>query len=181
MKFSKGEVDMKRGLIYASLMMLIILGYVNWQAYRKSNYYVETTVLFAKVSNQCIADYYYDDLTEEGYVYSYLFPPSDCDYIEKKEYRFIIKMISSEEEVSTKNMTEFRNSGANAYIIVSVLLKNSGETIEDLTPQMNEKFQEERNRNYEYDPSSPSLPSKSGSLNKVNYQEYSPGRNAHAN
>lgn len=165
---------MKRFLIYSSIIILIAVGYVNWQSYRRSNNYVETTVLFAKVSNQCIADYYYDDLTEDGYVYSYLFPPVDCDYTKKKEYNFIIKLTGDEEQVRII-MTEFQKSGANAYIIVSILLKNkSGETIEDLTPQM----KEERKRNYEYDPSSPSLPSKSGSRQTAGYRENISVRNS---
>ena len=103
-----------------------------------TNTYVEFHSSIWKISNQCIANHYYDNLTEEGLVFSYYSILEDC---EAKHLQDIVVQIydeDGEQEAAVKAYKLhglIKKLGGNATFLDSVVLKraDNDEFVMDVT------------------------------------------------
>jgi hypothetical protein len=166
---------MTKGFI--SVLLLLVAAALFYQSDTFQNLlntetYIETNIEFYKVSSQCLSDYYSDELTEDGYIFTFNPPNNDCDAELVLKHKFIIKSTNtiSDDKILLKNIMKlFKESRADLYLTRSVLLKNQdGVLLEDMTETI--KNEHEKERNNEYDPETPSLLIEPGNLQNANFR-----------
>lgn len=99
---------------------------------------IDLTTSIYKVSNTCIRDYYVDNLTEDGYVFSLIPPTEDC---EATHLHDVVRSLTGyETQQELDDMASFlfnavTEVGGNATFLESCILINNktGEIIKDVT------------------------------------------------
>jgi hypothetical protein len=125
----------------AALILILVVLFIhnrNYHNQKIKNVDVEIVTSLYKVSWECISKYYYNDVSEDGYVFSFTPPPDDCECEHIEDDVRIIK--HDENEFGLKNhasslFDKLKKSNANASFFESAKLINreTGEVIEDMS------------------------------------------------
>lgn len=142
MKNAKEWINKNLTFIIICLSILLVGLYVSHIRSSILNHlspkYVEMTTSIYKISNTCIRDYYTNDITSDGKIFSFIRPPEDCEATFLLDYvRQIYENHSEQEsiEMARKLIKEVERLGGNATILKSAYLinKETGEIIQDCT------------------------------------------------
>lgn len=133
--------------IALGVVILLVIGLLLFRPPSTQNTYAEFHSSIWKISNQCIADYYYDNLTEEGIVMSFFSIREDC---EAEHLEDTVVKIYDEDGPQESAVKAYKlhgliiKLGGNANFMDKVILKriDNDQFVMDITEDMREEQDE---------------------------------------